>query len=141
MTFAVITVALVAGSVADRLRFSAFLWFCVLWLYVPIAHWVWGGGFLARGHDRFCRRAGRASQRRRRCLVAALLIGKRRGYGHENLAPFDLPLAVIGTWLLWVGWCGFNGGSALGANARAARALARGWRLNGRCAASRPCSA
>jgi Amt family ammonium transporter len=127
MTFAVITVALVAGSVADRLRFSAFLWFCVLWLfivYVPIAHWVWGGGFLARaGTIDFAGglvvhlNAGVAG------LVAALVIGKRRGYGHENLAPFDLSLAVIGTGLLWVGWFGFNGGSALGANARAVSAI------------------
>jgi ammonium transporter, Amt family len=122
MTFAVITVALVAGSVADRLRFSAFLWFCVLWLfivYVPIAHWVWGGGFLAHaGVIDFAGglvvhvNAGVAG------LVAALVLGKRRGYGHENLAPFDLSLAVIGTGLLWVGWFGFNGGSALGATPR-----------------------
>ncbi len=127
MTFAVITVALVAGSVADRLRFSAFLWFCALWLfivYVPIAHWVWGGGFLAHaGVIDFAGglvvhvNAGVAG------LVAALVLGKRRGYGHENLAPFDLSLAVIGTGLLWVGWFGFNGGSALGANARAVSAI------------------
>jgi len=127
MTFAVITVALVAGSVADRLRFSAFLWFCLLWLfivYVPIAHWVWGGGFLARaGTIDFAGglvvhvNAGVAG------LVAALVVGKRRGYGQENLAPFDLSLAVIGTGLLWVGWFGFNGGSALAANARAVSAI------------------
>ncbi len=127
MTFAVITVALVAGSVADRLRFSAFLWFCVLWLfivYVPIAHWVWGGGFLAQaGTIDFAGglvvhvNAGVAG------LVSALVIGKRRGYGHDNLAPFDLSLAVIGTGLLWVGWFGFNGGSALGATPRAAFAI------------------
>jgi Amt family ammonium transporter len=127
MTFAVITVALVAGSVADRLRFSAFLWFSVLWLfivYVPIAHWVWGGGFLAKaGTIDFAGglvvhvNAGVAG------LVAALVIGKRRGYGHENLAPFDLSLAVIGTGLLWVGWFGFNGGSALTASSRAVFAI------------------
>src|SRR6185312_1333458 len=127
MTFAVITVALVAGSVADRLRFSAFIWFCVLWLfivYVPIAHWVWGGGFLAKaGVIDFAGglvvhvNAGVAG------LVAALVIGKRRGYGHENLAPFDLSLAVIGTGLLWVGWFGFNGGSALTAGSRAVFAI------------------
>jgi Amt family ammonium transporter len=127
MTFAVITVALVAGSVADRLRFSAFLWFAVLWLfivYVPIAHWVWGGGFLARaGTIDFAGglvvhlNAGVAG------LVSALVIGKRRGYGHDNLAPFDLSLAVIGTGLLWVGWFGFNGGSALGATPRAVSAI------------------
>jgi len=127
MTFAVITVALVAGSVADRLRFSAFVWFCVLWLflvYVPIAHWVWGGGFLARaGTIDFAGglvvhlNAGVAG------LVSALVIGKRRGYGHDNLAPFDLSLAVIGTGLLWVGWFGFNGGSALSASPRAVSAI------------------
>jgi len=127
MTFAVITVALVAGSVADRFRFSAFLLFCVFWLllvYVPIAHWVWGGGFLSSyGVIDFAGglvvhlNAGVAG------LVAAYVIGKRRGYGSENLSPYDLTLAVIGTGLLWVGWFGFNGGSALGANARAAMAI------------------
>jgi Amt family ammonium transporter len=127
MTFAVITVALVAGSVADRLRFSAFLLFCVFWLllvYVPIAHWVWGGGFLGSyGTIDFAGglvvhlNAGIAG------LVAAYVLGARRGYGSENLAPHDLTLAVIGTGLLWVGWFGFNGGSALGANARAAMAI------------------
>jgi Amt family ammonium transporter len=127
MTFAVITVALVSGSVADRMRFSAFVWFCVLWflfVYVPIAHWVWGGGFLgAAGVLDFagglvvhlnCGVAG---------LVAALVLGTRRGYGHENLAPFNLALAVIGTGMLWVGWFGFNGGSALSAGSRAAMAI------------------
>jgi Amt family ammonium transporter len=127
MTFAIITVALVAGSVADRLRFSAFLLFCVFWLllvYVPIAHWIWGGGFLGRyGVIDFAGglvvhlNAGVAG------LVAATVIGKRRGYGSENLAPHDLTLAVIGVGLLWVGWFGFNGGSALGANSRAAMAI------------------
>ena len=127
MTFAIITVALVAGSVADRMRFSAFLLFCVFWLllvYVPIAHWVWGGGFLGSyGVIDFAGglvvhlNSGTAG------LVAAMVIGKRRGYGSENLAPHDLALAVIGTGLLWVGWMGFNGGSALGANSRAAMAI------------------
>jgi Amt family ammonium transporter len=127
MTFAVITVALVAGSVADRLRFSAFLLFCVFWLllvYVPIAHWVWGGGFLgSNGVIDFAGglvvhlNAGVAG------LVAAYVVGKRRGYGSENLSPYDLTLAVIGTGLLWVGWFGFNGGSALAANSRAAMAI------------------
>jgi len=127
MTFAIITVALVAGSVADRMRFSAFLLFCVFWLllvYVPIAHWVWGGGFLGSyGVIDFAGglvvhlNAGVAG------LVAAYVVGKRRGYGSENLSPHDLTLAVIGTGLLWVGWFGFNGGSALGANSRAAMAI------------------
>jgi Amt family ammonium transporter len=127
MTFAVITVALVAGSVADRLRFSAFLWFSVFWLflvYVPVAHWIWGGGFLGTyGVVDFAGglvvhlNAGVAG------LVAAIVVGKRRGYGSENLSPHDLSLAVIGTGLLWVGWMGFNGGSALGANSRAVMAI------------------
>src|SRR5579885_2806807 len=127
MTFAIITVALVAGSVADRLRFSAYLVFCALWLmlvYVPIAHWVWGGGFLGSyglidfaGGTVVHLNAGVAG------LTAAYLVGTRRGYGHENLAPHDLSLAVIGTGLLWVGWFGFNGGSALGANSRAVMAI------------------
>ena len=118
MTFAIITVALVAGSVVDRIRFSAFVWFVVGWLifvYVPIAHWVWGGGFLARagaldfaGGTVVHLNAGIAG------LVAACVIGKRYGYGTDNFAPHDLSLAVIGTGLLWVGWLGFNGGSSRG---------------------------
>jgi len=127
MTFAIITVALVAGSVADRMRFSAFIWFAVAWLivvYVPIAHWVWGGGFLAKagvldfaGGTVVHLNAGIAG------LVAAYVLGKRYGFGTDNFAPYDLSLAVIGAGLLWVGWLGFNGGSALGANARAAYAI------------------
>jgi Amt family ammonium transporter len=127
MTFAVITVALVAGSVADRMRFSAFLLFAAAWLlfvYVPIAHWVWGGGFLsAMGLLDFAGgtvvhiNAGIAG------LVAALVIRARHGYGSDNLSPHDLSLAVIGTGLLWVGWFGFNGGSALGVGSRAVYAI------------------
>jgi Amt family ammonium transporter len=127
MTFAIITVALVAGAVADRMRFSAFMIFSALWLafvYVPIAHWVWGGGFLGSaglldfaGGTVVHINAGVAG------LVAALTLGPRRGYGTENLAPFDLSMAVVGTGLLWVGWFGFNGGSALGANSRAVMAI------------------
>ncbi len=127
MTFAVITVALVAGSVAERMRFSAFMLFSALWLtfvYVPVAHWVWGGGFLgAAGLLDFAGgtvvhiNAGIAG------LVAALLLGRRKGYGTDNLAPYDLSMAVVGTGLLWVGWFGFNGGSAYAANSRAAMAI------------------
>jgi ammonium transporter, Amt family len=127
MTFAVITVALVAGSVADRMRFSAYLWFVAGWLlfvYVPIAHWVWGGGFLNTaglldfaGGTVVHLNAGIAG------LVACYLVGARHGYGTDNLAPYDLSLAVIGTGLLWVGWFGFNGGSAYGANGRAGYAI------------------
>jgi Amt family ammonium transporter len=127
MTFAIITVALVAGSVAERMRFSAFLLFTAAWLlfvYVPIAHWVWGGGFLATmgvldfaGGTVVHINAGVAG------LVAALVIRARHGYGSDNLSPHDLSLAVIGTGLLWVGWFGFNGGSALGAGSRAVYAI------------------
>ncbi len=127
MTFAIITVALVAGSVADRMRFSAYLLFSVGWfifVYIPLAHWVWGGGFLnSAGVLDFAGglvvhlSAGTGG------LVAAKVMGRRHGYGSENLAPFDLSLAVMGTGLLWVGWFGFNGGSALGANSRAVMAI------------------
>src|SRR4051812_7631936 len=127
MTFAIITVALVAGAVADRMRFSAFLLFSVGWfmfVYVPLAHWVWGGGFLgAAGVIDFAGglvvhlSAGIGG------LVAAMVMGRRHGYGTDNLSPFDLSLAVIGTGLLWVGWFGFNGGSALAANSRAVMAI------------------
>jgi ammonium transporter, Amt family len=127
MTFAIITVALVAGAVADRMRFTAWLWFSVGWftfVYVPLAHWVWGGGFLATmgvldfaGGLVVHLSAGIGG------LVAAKVIGNRYGYGSENLAPYDLALAVIGTGMLWVGWFGFNGGSALTASPRAVMAI------------------
>src|SRR6476646_8819735 len=127
MTFAIITVALVAGSVADRMRFSAYMLFSIGWfvfVYIPLAHWVWGGGFLgASGVLDFAGglvvhlSAGAGG------LVAAQVMGRRHGYGTENLSPFDLSLAVAGTGLLWVGWFGFNGGSALEANSRAVMAI------------------
>jgi Amt family ammonium transporter len=127
MTFAIITVALVAGAVADRMRFSAYLLFAITWfifVYVPLAHWVWGGGFLgAMGVLDFAGglvvhlSAGIGG------LVAAQVMGRRQGYGTENLSPYDLSLAVVGTGLLWVGWFGFNGGSALSASPRAVMAI------------------
>jgi ammonium transporter, Amt family len=127
MTFAVITVALVAGSVADRMRFSAYLLFSIGWftcVYVPLAHWIWGGGFLGTvgvldfaGGLVVHLSAGTGG------LVAAKVMGRRLGYGTENLSPFDLSLAVTGTGLLWVGWFGFNGGSALAADSRAVMAI------------------
>ena len=127
MTFAIITVALVAGAVADRMRFTAYLLFSAGWfmfVYVPLAHWVWGGGFLAvigvldfAGGLVVHLSAGIGG------LVAAKVLGRRQGYGTENLAPFDLSLAVIGTGMLWVGWFGFNGGSALTASPRAVMAI------------------
>jgi Amt family ammonium transporter len=127
MTFAVITCALIAGSVADRMRFSAFVLFIIAWLfivYVPSAHWIWGGGFLSKmGVMDFAGgvvvhvNAGVAG------VVAAYVLGPRRGYGSENLAPYDLTMAAVGTALLWVGWFGFNGGSALTASSRASMAI------------------
>src|ERR1700754_1344857 len=127
MTFAIITVALVAGSVADRMRFSAYLLFSVAWfifVYIPLAHWVWGGGFLASmgvldfaGGLVVHLSAGIGG------LVAAKVLGNRPGYGAENLGPYDLSLAVIGTGMLWVGWFGFNGGSAVAASPRAVMAI------------------
>ncbi len=127
MTFAVITCALVGGAVADRMKFSGFLLFCALWLfvvYVPSAHWVWGGGFLQEwGFVDFAGGAVVHINAGVAGLVAALVMGRRQGYGRENMAPFDLSLAVLGTGLLWVGWFGFNGGSALGAGSRAVFAI------------------
>jgi ammonium transporter, Amt family len=127
MTFAIITVALVGGAVADRMRFSAWLLFSMGWftfVYVPLAHWVWGGGFLATmgvldfaGGLVVHLSAGIGG------LVAAKVLGNRHGYGSENLSPFNLALAVIGTGMLWVGWFGFNGGSAYAANSRAVMAI------------------
>ena len=119
MTFAIITPALIAGALADRMKFSAFLWFMGLFLifvYCPIAHMVWGGGFLgAMGALDFAGgsvvhlNAGTAG------LVACLMLGKRIGYGTQNMSPHNLALSVIGAALLWVGWFGFNAGSALAA--------------------------
>jgi Amt family ammonium transporter len=128
MTFAIITPALIAGAFADRMKFSAMLWFMGLWLllvYAPVAHWVWGGGMLAdKGALDFAGglvvhlNAGTAA------LVCALVMGKRRGYGSENMAPHNLVLSLIGASLLWVGWFGFNAGSAVAANGAAGMAMA-----------------
>ena len=128
MTFAIITPALVCGAFADRMKFSAMLVFLGLWMvvvYAPITHWVWGGGFLSKagvldfaGGTVVHINAGVAG------LVAALVIGKRRGYRTENMAPHNLVLSVIGASLLWVGWFGFNAGSALAANGSAGMAMA-----------------
>ncbi|HSC08119.1 MAG TPA: ammonium transporter [Steroidobacteraceae bacterium] len=127
LTFAIITPALVIGGFAERMRFSAVLWFSILWLllvYVPIAHWVWGGGWLAkRGVLDFAGgivvhlNAGVAA------LVAALVLGKRRGFPSTPMPPHSLPLAVAGAGMLWVGWFGFNAGSALAANGSAGMAM------------------
>ncbi len=128
MTFAIITPALIAGAIADRMKFSAFMWFMSLWLlfiYCPIAHWVWGGGFLGQwgaldyaGGTVVHLNAGTAG------LVACLMLGKRTGYGTENMAPHNLLFALIGASLLWVGWFGFNAGSAVTAGYNAGMAAA-----------------
>ena len=127
MTFAIITAALITGAVAERMKFSALLWFVGLWsivVYSPVTFWVWGGGFLGdagvldfAGGTVVHINSGIAA------LVACIMLGKRKGYGVENLAPHNLVLTVIGGSLLWVGWFGFNAGSALGANGGAAMAM------------------
>jgi Amt family ammonium transporter len=129
MTFAIITPALICGAFADRMKFSALLWFIGLWavlVYAPIAHWVWGpGGFLNdagvldfAGGTVVHINSGVAG------LMAALVMGKRRGYRSEPMAPHNLVLSVIGASLLWVGWFGFNAGSAVAANGNAGMAMA-----------------
>jgi len=128
MTFAIITPALICGGFADRMKFSSMLVFLGLWMvlvYAPITHWVWGGGFLGdagvldfAGGTVVHINAGIAA------LVAALVLGKRRGYGTENMAPHNLVLSVIGASMLWVGWFGFNAGSAVAANGSAGMAMA-----------------
>ena len=128
MSFAIITPAVICGAFADRMKFSALLWFLGAWLmlvYVPVAHWVWGGGFLAKmGFLDFAGGTVVEINSGVAGLVAALVIGKRRGFPQENMVPHNLILSVTGAGLLWVGWLGFNGGSALAANSTAALALA-----------------
>jgi Amt family ammonium transporter len=129
MTFAIITPALITGAFADRMKFSALCIFMTLWslvVYSPIAHWVWAPtGWISQlgvldfaGGTVVHINAGIAG------LVCALVLGKRVGYGNDNMAPYNLSYAVIGASLLWVGWFGFNAGSAVGANGRAGMAMA-----------------
>jgi len=127
MTFAIITPALIVGAFAERMRFSAMLLFMALWLlavYAPIAHWVWGGGWLAdKGVLDFAGgtvvhiNAGIAG------LVACLVLGKRKGYMHTAMMPHSLVLTLVGAAMLWVGWFGFNAGSELAADGTAGMAL------------------
>jgi ammonium transporter, Amt family len=133
MTFAIITPALITGAFADRMKFSALLVFMTLWsllIYAPIAHWVWqpngwvGSGILGlpgaadfAGGTVVHINAGIAG------LICALVLGRRVGYGQDNMAPYNLAYAVIGASLLWVGWFGFNAGSAVGAGGRAGMAM------------------
>jgi Amt family ammonium transporter len=119
LMFAIITPALITGAYAERMKFSAFLLFTVLWttfVYLPVCHWVWGGGWIAKlgaldfaGGTVIHINSGVAA------LVAAYMIGKRRGWGKQVLHPHNLPMTVLGAAILWFGWFGFNAGSALGA--------------------------
>ncbi len=127
LLFAAFTPALITGAFAERMRFSALLLFAVLWsvfIYSPLAHWLWGGGWLARlGAVDFAGGAVVHTSAGGSALACALVLGRRRGYGTDYMAPHNLPFVLVGTGLLWVGWLGFNGGSALGANATAVGAL------------------
>ncbi len=127
MTFAVITPALIVGGFAERMRFSAVVLFSAAWLilvYAPICHWVWGGGWLSdlgvmdfAGGTVVHITAGVAA------LVAALVLGNRRGFPQQAMTPHNMTLSVMGAGMLWVGWFGFNGGSALAANGDAGMAM------------------
>ncbi|MEO5340413.1 MAG: ammonium transporter [Magnetococcus sp. MYC-9] len=127
MTFAIITPALVVGGFAERIKFSAVLWFSALWVvlvYAPVCHWVWGGGWLAKmgfmdfaGGSVVHINAGMAA------LVAALLLGRRRGFPHTLMIPHNMTMVFTGAAMLWVGWFGFNAGSALAANGAAGMAM------------------
>jgi len=127
LTFAIITPALIVGAFAERMKFSAMLLFSALWVtfvYAPIAHWVWGGGWLQQmglldfaGGTVVHVTAGTAA------LVAAMFIGKRRGFPQTPMPPHNLTMTVTGAGMLWVGWFGFNAGSALAANGDAAMAM------------------
>ncbi len=128
MTFAIITPALMVGAFAERMKFSALLWFMALWLtfvYAPVAHWVWGGGWLGdlgvldfAGGTVVHINAGVAG------LVAAIVIGKRRGFPTTMMPPHSLVLTLVGAAMLWVGWFGFNAGSELAADGTAGMAMA-----------------
>ena len=127
MTFAIITPALIVGGFAERIRFSAMVLFSIGWLllvYAPICHWVWGGGWLSdlgvmdfAGGIVVHITAGVAA------LVAAVVLGNRRGFPEQAMPPHNMPLTIMGAGMLWVGWFGFNGGSALASNGDAAMAM------------------
>ncbi len=127
MTFAIISSALIVGGFAERMKFSAMLWFSGLWLilcYLPVCHWLWGGGWLAdlgamdfAGGIVIHVNAGVAA------LVAALVLGNRRGFPTTAMPPHNMTMVVTGAGMLWVGWFGFNAGSALTANGNAGMAM------------------
>jgi Amt family ammonium transporter len=120
LMFAAITPALITGAFAERMKFGALILFALLWsllVYCPIAHWMWGGGWLAGlGALDFAGGAVVHISSGISALVCALMLGPRQGYGTDYMAPHNLPMVLLGTGLLWVGWFGFNAGSALGAN-------------------------
>ena len=127
MTFAIITPALIIGGFAERMKFSSVLVFCALWLifvYAPITHWVWGGGWLAQmGFYDFAGGAVVHITCGVAALVAAIVLGPRRGFPKTPMLPHNMTMTATGAGLLWVGWFGFNGGSALAANGNAAMAM------------------
>lgn len=127
MTFIMITPALFVGGFAERMNFTAMLMFSVLWgliVYVPVAHWVWGGGWLAnKGLLDFAGGTVVHVTAGVSALVAALVLGNRRGFQQTPITPHSLTLTVVGAGMLWFGWFGFNGGSALGANGSAGMAM------------------
>jgi ammonium transporter, Amt family len=126
-TFAIITAALISGAVVERMRFNAYLTFIVLWVlvvYAPVAHWVWGGGFLATmGALDFAGGAVVHVNAAAAALVAALVVGPRKDYGRHAMLPHNVPFTMLGAGVLWFGWFGFNAGSALTAGTTAALAF------------------
>ncbi len=127
MTFAVITPALVIGGFAERMKFSAVLWFTILWLavvYFPVCHWVWGGGWLSdKGALDFAGGLVVHITAGVGALIAAIVLGSRHGFPQTPLPPHNMTMTVTGAGMLWVGWFGFNGGSALAANGDAGMAI------------------
>ena len=127
-TFAIVTAALISGAVVERFRFNAYLAFIVVWvllIYAPVAHWVWGGGFLATwGALDFAGGAVVHVNAAAAALVAAVVVGPRKDYGRHAMLPHNVPFTMLGAGLLWFGWFGFNAGSALAANPTAALAFA-----------------
>ncbi|MCS6291293.1 MAG: ammonium transporter [Nitrospira sp.] len=127
LMFAAIAPALITGAFAERKRFTAVVLFAALWsvfVYIPLAHWIWGGGWLAKlGALDFAGGAVIHISSGAAALVCAIVLGKRRGYGTDYMAPHNLPMTLLGTGFLWFGWFGFNGGSALGANGIAVSAI------------------
>ena len=119
MMFAIITPALITGAFAERMKFSAYILFALLWstlVYLPVCHWVWGGGWIgAHGALDFAGGTVIHINSGAAALVAAFVIGKRRGYGKEPFHPHNLTMTILGASILWVGWFGFNAGSALAA--------------------------